>query len=159
MRSVFPLRGNVDLLLFIRPAIKVCDYLVRTRGQIQAQRRAAARFSVHKNLRAARFTGDAYDRADKGERFGRGLGAFHFDFIAHFPIAAAGDDRIFTGWKIGHRLWRHAFAGNLTVFASERKLRARGFGLDLKRAFTSHESKWRQINRVFTPEVDTRFYR
>ena len=131
---------------------------MRTRGQIQAKGRAAARFSVHENLRAAGFTGDVNDRADKGERFNRGLATLHFDVVAHFPIAAPGDDRILTGWKIGYRFRRDAFAGNLPVFTSQRKLRPGRFGLDFKPSPTPHESKRRQIKRVFAPEVDTRFH-
>src|SRR5206468_10264971 len=142
---VLALRVNIDLLLFIRPTIKVRDHFVRTRRQIQAQRRAAARFSVHKNLRAAGVTDDICDCAYIRERFVRGLAALPFDVAAHFPIAAAGDNRISTGWKSAYRLRRDAFTGNLTVFTSKRELSPGRFGLDLKRSFTSHESKWWQI--------------
>src|SRR5882724_1206212 len=142
MRGVFALCVHVDLLLFVRPAIHVGDQLVRTRRKIHSKRRAAARFSVYKNLRAAGFAGDICDRANEREGSTGSLATLHFDVTAHFPTAAAGDDRIFAGGKIVYRLRRHAVAGNPTVVACYPKLRAGRLGLELKRAFTPHELKW-----------------
>ena len=70
----------------------MCYEFVCARREIQAKWRASVRFSVHKNLGAAGFTGDVCDRADESERFTRGVAALHFDVASHFPIAPAGHD-------------------------------------------------------------------
>src|SRR5438874_4040082 len=99
---VFVLGSDLDLLLFVRPAFEVRDQFVRPRRQIHAQRRTAARCSVHKNLSAARFASDTCECTNESERFARGLAALHFDLVVHFPIATASSNGIFAGGKIAN---------------------------------------------------------
>ena len=95
------------------------DQFVRTRRQIQTERRAPSRLSIHENLGAAGFAGNVCERPNKREGFIRRVAALHVDVAAHFPVAVAGDDRVFAGWKISYGLRRYAFARNLPVLASQ----------------------------------------
>ena len=58
MRCVVSLRGDVNLFLFVRPAVQMRDQFVRTRRQVQAERRAPSQLSIDENLSAAGFAGD-----------------------------------------------------------------------------------------------------
>ena len=127
--------------------------------QLKAERCAPARFPVDRNFRAARFARDTHRCADKRERFGRGRAALHFNLIAHLPISATRGYGIFSSWKIDNRLWRHTVAGNLSVFASNQKLRARRFRFDFECALAANKPKWRQLQRTFRAEISARLDR
>src|SRR6476619_7234408 len=120
--------------------------------------RASSRLSVHENLGATGFAGNVCECPNKREGFNRPVATLHLDVATHFPVAVARDDRIFAGWKISYGLRGYAFARNLTVLASQRKLRSGRIGLDFKSPFASHKSKRRKIWQVFTSQVNVRFH-
>src|ERR1051325_3341564 len=118
---------------------------MRTRRQIQPERRAPARLPVHVNLSAAGFTGYVCERANEREQFIRGGTALNVDVTLHFPVAMARDDRVFAGWKISDRLRRYAFSHDLPILASQQKGRSWRFGANIESTFASDQSKQRQL--------------
>ena len=115
MHCVVSLRDDINVLLFVRPAVQMRDQIVRASGQIQTERRAPARLSIHENLGTTRLACNVCERANKCERFIRCLAALHLDVAAHFPVALTRDDRVFAGWEICYDLRRYAVAQNMSI--------------------------------------------
>src|SRR6266404_9995579 len=128
--------------------------VVRTRRQLKPQWRAAARFSIYRNLGASWLARDVCCRANKRERLVRCFSTCHLNVVAHFPITAMRNHRIFSGRKIDNRLRRRALARNLTVFTSKRKLRASWLRLDFESRFAPNEMKGRRSEWPLTGEID-----
>src|SRR4029077_17200534 len=119
MCCVVSLGDDVNPLLFVRPPVQMRDQFVRTSGQIQTERRPPPRLLIHENLGAAGFAANVCERPNKREGFVRRVAALYLDVAAHFPVAVAGDDRVFAGWKTIYALRGYAFARNLPVVASQ----------------------------------------